>query len=78
MTYNEALRHLMHEKGVEQVDLARAIGRSRSYVSQLMSGKVKEPTLSAAFAIADALGVTVQDFLDLMHGDEQAGQQSQD
>ena len=70
MTYNEALRHLMHEKGVEQVDLARAIGRSRSYVSQLMSGKVKEPKLSAAFAIADALGVTVQDFLDLMHSDE--------
>lgn len=68
MTYNEALRHLMHEKGVKQVELARRIGQSRSYVSQLMSGKVKEPTLSLAYAIADALEVTVQDFLNLMHG----------
>lgn len=69
MTYNEALRHLMHERGVKQVELARAIGRSRSYVSQLMSGEVKEPSLSTAYAIADALGVKVQDFLDLMHED---------
>lgn len=66
MTYNEALRHLMHEKGMKQVELAEAIGRSRSYVSQLMNGAVKEPTLSMAYAIADALDVTVQDFLDLM------------
>ena len=69
MTYNEALRHLMRERGVKQVELARAIGRSRSYVSQLMSGEVKEPLLSTAYAIADALGVKVQDFLDLMHED---------
>lgn len=71
MTYGEALRHLMRECGIEQVELARRIGRSRSYVSQLMSGKVKEPTLSAAYAIADALGVEVQTFLDLMHDDEE-------
>ena len=70
MTYSEALRLLMRERGFEQVDLARAIGSSRSYVSQLMSGKVKEPKLSAAYAIADALGVTVQDFLNLMHSDD--------
>jgi transcriptional regulator with XRE-family HTH domain len=57
----------MRERGVKQVELARAIGRSRSYVSQLMSGEVKEPSLSTAYAIADALGVNVQDFLDLMH-----------
>ena len=67
MNYNEALRYLMRERGIEQVDLARAIGRSRSYVSQLMSGKVKEPSLSTAYAIADAMGLKVQDFLDLMH-----------
>jgi hypothetical protein len=33
-----------------------------------MSGKVGEPALSTAYAIADAIGVTVQDFLNLMHG----------
>ena len=67
MTYGEALRYLMRESGIEQAELARRIDKSRSYVSQLMSGKVKEPTLSVAFAIADALGVRVQTFLDLMH-----------
>ena len=70
MTYGEALRYLMRESGVEQAELARRIGKSRSYVSQLMSGKVKEPTLSVAYAIADALGVSVQTFIDLMHENE--------
>lgn len=70
MTYGEALRYLMRESGIEQAELARRIDKSRSYVSQLMSGKVKEPTLSVAYAIADALGVRVQDFLNLMHGGE--------
>ena len=60
----------MRESGVEQAELARRIGKSRSYVSQLMSGKVKEPTLSVAYAIADALGVSVQTFIDLMHENE--------
>lgn len=67
MTYGEALRHLMREKNVKQADLARAIGKSRSYVSQILISKIDEPTLSVAYAIADALGVKVQDFLDLMN-----------
>lgn len=70
MTYNEALRFLMKKHGVRQVELARAIGRSRSYVSQLMSGEVKEPSLSTAYAIADAIGVPLQAFVDLMHEEE--------
>ena len=69
MTYGEALRHLMRESGMKQVDIAKAINRSRSYVSQLMSGEISEPSLSAAYAIADAMGLKVQDFLDLMHED---------
>lgn len=69
MTYGEALRHLIRTRGVSQAAIARAIGKSRSYVSQLASGKIEEPTLSMSYAIADALGVTVQDFLDLMHRD---------
>lgn len=68
MTYGQALRYLMRERDIKPVELANRIGRSRSYVSQLMSGKVGEPALSTAYAIADALGVTVQDFLNLMHG----------
>lgn len=70
MTYGEALRHILRNSHLSQADLARAIGKSNSYVSQLLSGKVKEPSISLAFHIADALGTTVQAFLDLMHSDE--------
>lgn len=70
MTYGQALRAILKEHHVTQAELARAIGSSNSYVSQLMVGKVKEPSISIASKIADALGVTVQDFLDLMHSDE--------
>ena len=66
MEYRKALAIILREKGMSQADLARRIGKSRSYVSQLMSGKVKEPALSIAFDIADALGVTLQDFRNLM------------
>lgn len=69
MTYGAALRKLLKECPLNQADLARAIGKSNSYVSQLMSGKVKEPSISVAFDIADAMGLKVQDFLDLMHSD---------
>lgn len=67
MTYGEALRRILRESHMSQAELARAIGKSNSYVSQLCKGKVKEPSISLAFAIADALGTNVQTFLDLMH-----------
>lgn len=38
----------------------------------LASGKIDEPSLSKAYAIADGLGVSVQDFLDLMHSKKQS------
>lgn len=49
-----------------QYALAKATGKSRSYISELCSGKIAEPTLSVAFSIADALGVPLQSFYDLM------------
>ena len=42
---------------------------STAYVSQLCSGKIKEPTLSKAFEIADALGVSVDQFAELMRSE---------
>ena len=71
MTYGEALRRILRDSRLSQADLARAIGKSNSYISQLCKGKVKEPSVSLAFAIADALGTDVQTFLDLMHSDSE-------
>lgn len=66
MRYGEALDLLLKQQGINRFSLSKAIGKSSTYISQLINGKIKEPSLSTSFAIADALGVTVQDFIDLM------------
>ena len=35
----EMIAYLMAEKGMKRAELAKAIGRSRSYVTQLLSGR---------------------------------------
>lgn len=66
MEYGKALRLIFREVDMSQADLARRIGTSTAYVSQLCSGKIKEPSLTRAFEIADALGVTADYFVQLM------------
>lgn len=66
MEYGKALRHILRETGVSQAELARRMGTSTAYVSQLCIGKIKEPSLSKAYEIADALGVPVDRFVELM------------
>lgn len=70
MEYGKALRRILHETGVSQADLARRMKTSTAYVSQLCSGKIKEPTLSKAYEIADALGVPVDRFVELMRSED--------
>ena len=66
MEYGKALRHILREVDMTQADLARRIGVSTAYVSQLCSGKIKEPTLTRAYEIADAIGVSADYFVRLM------------
>ena len=70
MEYGKALRRILREVDVKQAELARRIDTSTAYVSQLCSGKIKEPTLSRAFEIADALGVSVDRFVQLMREED--------
>ena len=70
MTYGAALRRLLKERDMSMAELSRRSGVSRQYLSMLSSGKFSEPSLTKAYQIADGLGVTVQTFLDLMHGEE--------
>lgn len=69
MEYGKALRHILREVDVTQAELARRMDTSTAYISQLCSGKIKEPTLSKAYEIADALGVSVDRFVDLMRSE---------
>jgi len=66
MTFGKAFRKLFAESGMTQADYARRSGFSTAYVSMLLSGEIKDPKFTRACEIADALGVTLQDFYDLM------------
>lgn len=67
MRYGNALYMVMAARKVAPVDLARRIGRTRSYVSQLLNGGIKEPKLTIGFEIADALDVPIDLFRELMN-----------
>ena len=69
MEYGKALRLILRELDVKQADLARRMGTSSSYISQLCSGKIGEPSLTRAFEVADALGVPIERFVELMRED---------
>ena len=56
--FGERLRALRQEKGIGPVELAKALGVSKSMISFWECG-VNEPTLSRLVAIADFFGVTI-------------------
>ncbi len=68
MSFGQAFLHLLERSGMSQADFARKSGFSTAYVSMLLSGEIKDPKFTRACEIADALGVTLQDFHDLMRG----------
>ena len=61
MEYGEVLAYYLKLKGVTPAELARRIDSPRSTISALLSGRAKEPTLGKAKAIADALGVSLEE-----------------
>lgn len=63
MSYGDVLKRLLDEKGVTNAELARRIGKSRSYVSQLQNGKIAEPTFSMAIEISNALDTEIEYFV---------------
>lgn len=70
MTFGEVLSLYMDELGVTQAELARRIGVGRQTVNNIMTGAVSNPRLDTAAAIADALGVSLQEMVDRMKENE--------
>ena len=62
MTFAEALRRAMQERGIKQVHIVRATGFSDAYVSMLVNGKVEDPKFSTAEAVIHALGMSLDEF----------------
>lgn len=48
--------------GRQQTDLADEAGITDGYLSELMSGKKKNPSAHALYALSEAMGITINDF----------------
>ena len=66
MTYSEVLSLYLTEKGITQSELARRVGVGRQTINNIVVGAVNNPRLDHAVAIADALGVSLQEMVDRM------------
>lgn len=66
MYYGEVLEYFLTLNDMTRAELANAVGISKGQISDLISGRTKEPTLTRAKAIADALGTTIQAMVDMM------------
>ncbi len=56
------LKRIRTEKGISQVDIARSLGVSRGFVSNVENGKTN-PTLATITKLATAIGVTPDQLL---------------
>lgn len=60
--FKTAMRVIMANKGLRQVDVADASGESKSYINSILSGYIKSVPFDRACRIIDALGVTLDEF----------------
>jgi len=67
MKLNEALKlrleQLLKERGISLYAFTKDNGIPRSTITNLANGHTKSPTLATIYQIADALGITVVEFL---------------
>jgi transcriptional regulator with XRE-family HTH domain len=54
------LRRIRKQRGLRQLDLAEATGRSRSYIGQIEMGEIPNPGVETLYPIALRLGVTME------------------
>ncbi len=56
---HERIQKAMDAKGYTQADLARETGFSTAIISQIVSGKTKDPRFTNVVKIASVLGVSL-------------------
>lgn len=70
MTFSQVMVACMDELGMRPAELADKSGVGRPYISQLIKGKLVDPSWSKARAIIAALGMTPEEFAALQDSDE--------
>lgn len=69
MRFGEVVELYLEEKGINQAELAQRSGLNRQTINAIVVGDSNNPTLNNAVAIADALGVSIQEMVDRMKED---------
>lgn len=59
MCFHERLVAIMDARGLKQVDICELTGLSSAQANHLVNGRTKDPKLSTAIKVADALGVSL-------------------
>ncbi|MDR0514658.1 MAG: helix-turn-helix domain-containing protein [Coriobacteriaceae bacterium] len=59
MQLSDRIKLLLDQQGLTQAGLCRAANMESSQVTQLLTGKIKDPRLSTAIKIAEALDVSL-------------------
>lgn len=70
MEYADVLRYYLDKAGMKPAELAQKIGSQRSSIGELMSGRSKAPSVYKAKAIAEALGVSLDEMMDMLIHDK--------
>lgn len=65
MQLSRALKTIAASKGIKQADICRSTGLSDAHISQIFSGKIRDPKASVIYKISHAMGVTVDELLEL-------------
>ena len=67
MEYKDVLAYYLETKKMSAAELARRIDSPRSTVNELLKGRAKDPKLGTAKAIADALGVPLEEMVNMIY-----------
>lgn len=65
MQLSRALKEIAASKGIKQADVCRTTGLSDAHISQIFSGKIRDPKASVIYKIAHAMDVTVDELVEL-------------
>ena len=70
MTFGEVVTYYLNQLDVSQSELARRMGTGRQTLNSIIKGNRRGPRLDTAIAIADALGIPLQEMIDKMKEDD--------
>ncbi len=65
MNISKALRYVCEVKNVKQIELSEMTGLSKPHINQIYRGVVKNPKVESMYRICKALGISLDDFMDI-------------